>query len=308
MLEKLNEELQKALDLATGEAAGLYQPEIDKVIADLIDHNNPFRQNLPREAGNGLQYEGRRKTGQTSNTGWVNDTETASTDAAIARSPFNVRYRTILESGGVTTLMQKSGRSFRDLLADEIKDVTQLVKDLEEDGLINGENSVNPKQIDGIRKLLVTAGQELAMAANGANLTLDKLDEAIDLCLGMPDMLLMAKRTRRQLNTLLMAFQSVVNTKEVKGGFRLPAYSDIPIYVSPRISITQEQGSSGAICSDILIVDTEHTFVSDLEPIRMVPLAKTTSQVDKFEIRLSLALILKNTTHGGSRLKGITKT
>ncbi len=65
-----------------------------------------------------------------------------------------------------------------------------------------GDSSIDLKSFDGIRKL-TPAGQTISMGANGGSLTLDRVDELIDLVKpGKPDLLLMSKRTRRKLKWL----------------------------------------------------------------------------------------------------------
>lgn len=306
MFEGQREELKKALDLATGTGV-LSQPKIDKLIADLVDHDNALRQNLPRRPGEGESYLLNRKTAQAGGTGggWVGDTDEPTGDAGTTKVRVSFPFRTILERGGVTTAMQKMGRSYRDLLADEIADITLVVRDAEEDGLINGDNGADADQIDGIR-VQTPAGQIITLddgGGNGGVLTLEKLDEGVDLNLGRANMLACSKRSRRQINTLLLARQQVVDTREVKGGFRLPAYSDIPIYTTKAISDAQTQGAA-TNASDLFFVDNAQVFISELEAINMVPLAKTTSQVTKFDIREMLVLVVKNTKWVSS-IKGI---
>lgn len=304
--DRYREDLKKALDVATGVTAGLFQPKVDKVIADLIDHRNPLWQNLPRKPADTLNFDFRKKTTQAGGTGggFIGDTDNPSTDATITRTPTTVRHKTVLERGGVTTAMQKSGRSYKDLLAEEIHDVTLLVRDTIEDALING--TVSSTDMDGLRAS-TPAGQTILAATNGAELTLDLLDQVIDKCEGRPNMIVCSKRTRRQIKSLLQANQQVADVKEVKGAFKLLAYSDIPIFVTARISDAQTEGS-GSNLSDLFVVDNDFVFLSMLEDVHMVPLAKTTSQVDKFDIRGMLALIVKNSFKGLARLHGLEAT
>jgi len=305
MLDKIREDLHKALNLATGVTQGMIQPKIDKVIADLLEHDWPLWQNLPKKPWDTIDVEYREKTAQTGGTGggWVADTAEPTGDAGMTRSTASVRHRTVLERGGVTTAMQKGGANYKDLLAQEIDDIMVLVRDTIEDAIINGDQSVTAAQPSGVRKL-TPAGQIVTAATNGAPITLDMLDETIDKLLGNAKMILSSRRTRRQINALLKANQMVADTKEVKGAFKLPAYSDIPIFTSSRISDAQTQGSASN-ASDLFVIDTQFVWVSILEAIHMVPLAKTSSQLDKFDIRAMLCLIVKNTTHGVARLQGI---
>ncbi|MGH9173949.1 MAG: major capsid protein [Vicinamibacterales bacterium] len=115
----------------------------------------------------------------------------------------------------------------------------------------DGDDAVTPKQFDGLVNL-VTAGQTIEMAINGAALTLDKLDELIDLVKpGRPDALMMAKRTRRKLSSLRRASGNLLETDVDMFGRRALFYDGIPILVDDFLPTNETQGSSGAVCSSI---------------------------------------------------------
>ena len=96
----------------------------------------------------------------------------------------------------------------------------------------DGNAGSNPAQFDGLAQL-VTAGQTLTAGANGAELTLDMLDELVDIIKpGRPDGLLMAKRTRRKLSSLRRASGNLLETDVDAFGRRALYYDGIPILVS----------------------------------------------------------------------------
>jgi hypothetical protein len=71
------------------------------------------------------------------------------------------------------------------------------------DTFFNGDTAVDAKSFDGLTKVLTGTGQEFAAGINGAQLTLDMMDQLIDLVLpGKPDALFMSRRTRRKLSSL----------------------------------------------------------------------------------------------------------
>ena len=289
-----DEELRKALDMTGG--AGLIQEEIDKVIADLVEVNNPLRQNLPRKRGSGSKYIINRRTDRGTGA-WLADTDSMS-DSEGTYAQVEFAYKTVGFQGKVTRKLQAAGKSYSDILQDEIESGIQVIKDAEEDKLINGVVSGDPKEIDGLITL-ITGGQ---VSTLNAELTLDALDKAIDLCIGKPDMLIMSKRSARELNALLQVYQRFVETTEVKGGFRLMSYNGIPIYPSIYISDDESGGATGD--SSIYILDTSEVFVGELTALTMSRLAKTSTQFDAFEIYEDMVLVLKNTKKA-VRLKGI---
>jgi hypothetical protein len=68
---------------------------------------------------------------------------------------------------------------------------------------------------------------------------------------GRPDALFMAKRTRRKLSSLRRASGNILETDLDMFGRRALWYDGIPILVDDFMSITETQGSSGAVCSSI---------------------------------------------------------
>src|SRR6476620_1223567 len=70
-------------------------------------------------------------------------------------------------------------------------------------------------------------------AAGGGSLTLALLDQLIDLLKGgKPDCLLMSKRTRRKLKSLLAASAHYVETGESSFGRQILHYDGIPVLIS----------------------------------------------------------------------------
>ncbi len=297
-VSEFRESLRKALDLAavTGKTT---QPEVDKVIQDLIDYNNPLRMNIPREPGSGEAYLlNRRSAGGTA--AFVNDTEElADSQSTYARVTFP--FKTIKERGKVTQFAQDAGRSYKDLLAEEMETATKTVGNKEEDAIINGSVAGNAKEFDGLR---IQTTNTVSAGTNGGALSLALLDETFDAMLGKPKLAVMSKRTRRKLYSLLQATQRFVDTTEVKGGFRVLAYNDAAVFYSQFISNAQTQGTA-LDASDLFLIDPDYVFMAVLAEFKMVPLAKTSSQFDAFDVRGSEALVVSNTTHGTARLLGI---
>jgi hypothetical protein len=232
----------------------------------------------------------------------VDDTEEP-TDSQSTYQQKKFTYKTIIQRGKVTRKLQAVGKTLLDIEAEEIESALQVIRDTEENALINGDSAVNPKQFDGLRKL-TPAGQVVVAGANGAPLTLDLLDSAIDSNRGNPNMLIMSKKANRKLNALLQAQQRFVDTVEVNGGFRVQVYNGIPIFRSIFISDAQTQGTSN-VASDIFVLDTSAVWVGELTPLRMVRLAQKSSQFSEFDVFEDLTLVFGNDIKV-SRLAGVT--
>jgi hypothetical protein len=295
------EQLKKALNMANA-GTQLQQPLVDRVLQELIEVNNPLRQNFPRKPGSGSEWILNQRTSRGAGGSFVDDTdEPVETQASYAQKKF--AYKTVIQRGKVTRKLVAVGKSLLDIEAEEVENALQAVRDAEEDALINGDSTVNPKQFNGLRKL-TPAGQVAVAGANGAPLSLDLMDQVIDLNRGNPDMLIMSKKANRKLNALLQAQQRFVDTMEVKGGFRVQVYNGIPIFRSIFISEAQTQGTSN-VCTDIFVVDTSAAWIGELTPLKMLRLATKSSQFSEFDIFEDLALVLGNDIKA-SRLAGVT--
>ena len=294
-------QLKKALDMASAGAA-LQQPLVDQVLQELIEVNNPLRVNLPRKPGSGSAWVLNQRTSRGAGAGFVNDTEEpAENHGTYGQKSFP--YKTVLDRRKVTRKLQAVGKTLLDIEAEEVDNGLQNVRDSEENALINGDSAANPKQFDGLRKL-IPGSQVVVAGANGAPLTLDLLDQAIDLNRGNPGMLIMSKKANRKLNSLLQAQQRFVDTMEVKGGFRVQVYNGIPIFRSIWVSDAQTQGTANN-ATDIHILDTSAVWVGELTPLRMVRLAQKSSQGGEFDIFEDITLVLANDIKA-SRLAGVT--
>jgi capsid protein len=114
-----------------------------------------------------------------------------------------------------------------------------------------GDSAVDSKSFDGLTKA-IPAGQTIAAGANGGALTLDLMDQVIDLVKpGKPDALFMSKRTRRKLSGLRRSSGNLLETDVDQFGQRALYYDGIPILVDDFVPDNQAKGSSGNICSSV---------------------------------------------------------
>lgn len=285
----MNATLKKTLDMAA--AGGVtYQEVVDKVLQDLIERNNPIRQNLPRKKGSGPSWILIQRTAA-SVASWVNDIEEpASSESTYERKSFD--YKTLLQRGKVSRKLQTIGRSWADIKAMEMEAALETIKKSEENTLIWGDSGVNAKQFDGF-DAQIPSEQAIDLGVNGGPLTLEAMDKAIDLCYGKPDMIIASKRTRRELQALLQGQQRFVDMIEVKGGFKLLSYNGIPIYVSPEIPDDQTKGTA-TNASSLYVVDTTKSWIGELTPLTVKDISTTSSQFEQFDLFEDLALVFAN--------------
>lgn len=123
------------------------------------------------------------------------------------------------------------------------------------DTFVNGDTAVDAKSFDGMKKVLGTGVQTVSAGMNGGPLTLDLMDQMIDLVKpGRPEILVMSRRSRRKLSALRRASGNLLETDRTDFGRRALFYDGIPIVVEDNQLDTEVQGTSGAVCSSIYAV------------------------------------------------------
>ena len=122
----------------------------------------------------------------------------------------------------VDNFLKSTRSNVQDLEAAVIELKAKALRDKFEEAFIYGDAATSPKQFDGLRYLIDTTAasdQVIAMGATGATLTLSKLDELIDAVKGgKPDMLIMSRRSRRKITSLVRASGSMMETDRDKWG------------------------------------------------------------------------------------------
>ncbi len=108
---------------------------------------------------------------------------------------------------------------------------------------------------DGIYTLMAgNTSQWLYAGTNGGALTFELLDQLFDLCKGDGQRaLLMPKKIRRALGKLLRD-KATAETFENVGGKKTLMYGGVPVIVSDYMPTTRTRGSSGAVCSSIILM------------------------------------------------------
>jgi hypothetical protein len=249
--------------LTLDEAAKLSNDMLLQGVVETIIKDSPVLRRLPfiELAGNGLTYN-QEKTLPEIDFYDVGDTWAESTPT------FEQVTTTLKIMGGdadVDNFLKATRSNLQDLETAVIELKAKALKDKFEETFIYGDSATNSKQFDGLRELIdtATAGDQLiAMGASGDTLTLDKLDELIDVVKGgKPDILLMSRRTRRKLNALVRSANSglMVTDRDSFGNF-IQLWDGIPIGVNDWILDTHtldsgvETGTTEGDCSTIYAV------------------------------------------------------
>ena len=239
--------------LTKTEAAKLSNDLLLRGVVDTIVKESSVLTVLPFTSvvGNALTYN-REATSPAAAFYDVGDTWTEATPT------FTQVQATLKILGGdadIDNFLEQTYADTNDLQAEVIAKRAKSIAYLFSDSFYNGDSAVNTKSFDGLKKLLSGTSQEVTAGANGAALSLDTMDQLIDLVTpGKPDALFCSKRTRRKLSSLRRATGNLLETDVDQFGRRALFYDGLPILVDDFIQDTETQGSSGAVCSSIFAV------------------------------------------------------
>ena len=248
--------------LTLAEAAKLSNDMLLQGVVETIVKESPILQHMPfiEIVGNGLTYN-QEKTLPSIDFYDVGDTWVESTPT------FEQKTANLKIMGGdadVDNFIKSTRSNIQDLEAAVIELKAKALRDKFEETFVYGEATTNPKQFDGLRKLVDTgtaSDQVIAMGDTGATLTLTKLDELIDAVKGgKPDMLLMSRRSRRKINALVRAAGGMMETDRDKWGNFIQFWDGVPIGVNDWVLDTHvlsggvETATTGDTCSTIYAV------------------------------------------------------
>lgn len=311
------ERLARALDSTASGGGVLVQRFISRLIGDLTNRELGVHNTLEHRPGQGdAAYQNRRTAGTTGGS-WVADgTDPTEETGTYAQTTFT--YRRGVTRMQISSMLQARGKSYGDAAAIEAGlKVPDFVNFLE-NAWVRGDNAADANQPSGLVTLIQgTAAQIIpnTTAAAGDSLVLRRLDEAIDAVRGPNSrkVIFASRAGKRRINAALQAQQQFVNTTEIRGGFRVMTYDDIPVVTSTQISdaataaattgrvLTQTGGS----ITYILVCSMDEVWIEDLTPISVLPLARTTVTNERWDIFTDSVLVL-NSTNGASILSPIT--
>ena len=315
------EAFQRAINVSNA-GSYLVQNFTNRIIEQLTLREFGALGTMDRRPGQGSQAVINRRAGSTMAVGdvWVADTD-ALTEATGSYTQATYTYQTLATRGKITRKLRARGRSYLDIMAEEMTAKLDDFNNALESAMFTGDSDADANQIDGLLTQIGTfSGQVIAntSAAAGDSLTLAKLDEAIDKVKGSSnraDILIYASHLgSRKLNAALQADQQFSNMVEIAAGFRVRTYDGIPIVVSTGMpddiswdgsAITGLTGEATNPTTALVIVNKRHNWVEELTPTTMMPLARDTSQYEQFDLYWDGALVCAN-TKGATVLGGLS--
>ncbi len=235
--------------LTLAEAAKLSNDVLLTGVVETIIYESPVLQVMPfiEIVGNGLTYN-RENTLPSAAFYDVGDAWAESTPTF---TQLTASLKILGGDADVDNFLAATRSNLQDLEAAVVQLKAKAVQQKFDDTFINGDATADPKSFDGLDKLC-DAAQAVSMGTDGAPLTLEKLDEAIDRVKpGKPEMLLMSRRTRRQLTSLSRATGSgILEADRNQFGQMVQYYDGLPVGVNDWISDAQTVGANSD-CSTI---------------------------------------------------------
>jgi len=248
--------------LTLEEASKLSNDILLQGVVETIVKDSPVLQVLPfiEIVGNGLTYN-QEKTLPSIDFYDVGDTWAESTPTF---EQITANLKIMGGDADVDNFIKATRSNLQDLEGAVIELKAKALKDKFEETFIYGDITSNPKQFDGLRKLIDTAttgDQVIAAGASGATLALSMLDELIDAVKGgKPDILLMSRRSSRKITALVRASGSMMETDRDKWGNFVQFWDGIAIGVNDWILDTHvvsgsvEMATTGGDCSTIYAI------------------------------------------------------
>jgi hypothetical protein len=311
---------ERAVTVATA-GTRLTQSYVNRVIQQLSLREFGAMGTMTRKPGQGAQAIVNRRTASVMTPAniWVADTA-ALTDTTGTYAQSTWTYQTLATRGSITRKIRATGRSYLDVLAEEMTNKLDDFNNSLESAMFIGDSAATAGQIDGLLTQINGYSAQAQVVANttaaaGDSLTLAKLDETIDKVLGSAsrsDIVIYGSYLGvRKLNAALQSQQQFNDMVEIAGGFRVRSYDGIPIVVSTGMpddltwSGSSVTGLSGAATTALVVVNKRHSWVEELTPTTMMPLARDDSQNENFDIFWDGACVVGNPL-GAAILGGIT--
>jgi len=328
---------ERTITSAAGGGSNLIQDYISRVIEQLTLREFGLTSVLDRKRGSGSQVLINDRTPGAAGATWLAD-NAAPTEYTGTYSRSSLPFQTLATRGTVSRKLMAMGASYSDILADEMAAKAEdFVYELETGAAIGistaGIGTANEFECNGFLTQVNAAGTDQLVdvstsgpVAAGA-LTLAAMDEMIDKVKGSmvkSDLVIVVSQAMgRALNALLDQNQRFVNMVEIAAGFRVKSYDGIPIVTSTAMPDNGALPAAGAIpvatdtnrldawntagtnSGSILCLNRRYAWIEELTPMTVLPLAKTTSASDSFDMYMDLAYVLSN-SKGGAAIIGVS--
>lgn len=230
--------------MSLAEAAKLTNDMIVRGVIETIVTEAPVLQMLPfmEVVGTALTYN-REATLPTASFYSVGDTWSESTPTFTKKTA----SLTIMGlDSDVDQFIQSSYADPNDIEATVLAAGAKAVAYKYSDTFINGDVDTDPEMFNGLFALCTDESRIGTNGANGAALTLDIMDAAIDAIKpGRPDVIILSKRDRRSLTKLYRAAGVSMETDRNEFGQIVEYYAGVPLVIDDNIATNVTTGTSG---------------------------------------------------------------
>lgn len=298
------------MPLLVTEAAKLSQEDKQRgVIEEIIDRESLFAL-LPFVRSNDKTYTYNREA--TISEGTFLDPYEDITEGAATFQSVSTQLKVLAGHVDMDNFTTEVQSSLNDQIAIQLAAKAKGIARKFKRTLVTGDVSANPKEFDGIQKL-VTSGQTLEAGANGNAVSFAALDELKDMVKLGADVLMMRQGTWRAIRELNRAFGG--NTADVamieNFGHPVPMYDGTPVIINDFLPADEVMGTNDKTCSVYAIrlneADGLHgLYGGEAAGMRLQPLGDLENKdASRWRIKWYCGLALK-ATHSLARLKGIT--
>ena len=228
--------------LTLADAAKLSNDTLLAGVIETMAEESPILQRLPfiEITGNGLTYN---RENAAPSAGFYGVGDEWDEDAPT----FTQQTASLKILGGdadIDNFLKETRSNVQDLEAAVLQLKARAVQALFDKTFVTGNGTADADSFDGVDRLCAN-GQAVSMGANGASLTLARLDELVDKVRpGKPQMLLMSRRSRRKLNELARGSGTFLEAGRDEFGGMVQYYDGIPIGINDYISDEQTAGTS----------------------------------------------------------------
>lgn len=234
----------------------------------------------------------------------VNDTWSESTPSLTQAT---AALKILGGDADVDNFLKTTRGNILDLRGEVLNDKIKSIAEKYLDTFIYGDDSTDTKQFDGLQVLIAdtTYNTVHAGSSTGSDLSMVKIQEAIDLILGnSPEAILMSKKMRRYINVYLDSVGSAFTDVRDNFGRMIPYYRGLPIIISDHISDTETaasgaySASSGSDTTTIFILTFNERACCGIQGpngIESVPLGDLeTKDAERVRIRWYCSLMLQD--------------
>jgi hypothetical protein len=229
--------------LTLTEAAKFSRNMLKKGVIEEIIKDSVVLQKLPfvDVVGNAYEYMVEQSLAGAS---WYDPNEvwTESTGSWIKRTAV---LRILGGDADIDNFLAATRSDINDLKSEVIDNKAKAVKHTFLDAFYYGDNSANPKQFDGLQKLMNASGYtgqrvSLGSGTTPAALSVAQLEAANDLILdGMPDVILMTRKMRRLFNAYIRSTGSGTGLPPSQFGVRISEFAGVPVQIDDFITNTE---------------------------------------------------------------------